>query len=225
MKFLKISLLAFFLAAAVSMYNSLVAEEREWYLTYETDGIDVYRRAAEGSKFLEFKATGDLRGVMSEYVSVIFDTDKHPDWAPRCIETKNIEKISDQELIIYAVYAGVWPTADRDYAARVSKVSEPDTQVVRVDVERMELPGTLPVATERVHIPYMKSCWIFEQINQDFTRVELRAHVDPGGMIPAWLVNLGYRKIPYQFLKNLESQVAKCSNQESSLARRATIPQ
>ena len=161
---------------------------------------------------------------MSEYVSVILDTDAYPDWVPRCLETRNIEKINDKELIIYAVYAGAWPTSDRDYAARVSVASAPDMSTVRVDTERVELPDTAPVVTERVHIPHLKSSWIFEQINQNSTRVELRAYVDPGGWIPAWLVNWGYRKIPYQFLKNLESHIAKRSNHRPSLANISAFP-
>ncbi len=224
MKFFKVSFLTFLLAVTVSTYNPLVAEEEKWHLAYETDGIDVYKRITGSSKFLEFKAVGDLQGTMSEYVSVIFDTDEHPDWAPRCLEARSVEKINDQEYIIYAVYAGVWPTADRDYSARMSIATEPGMPAVRVDIERVEPLNTLPVTTDRVHIPYMKSCWIFEQINQDFTRVELRAHVDPGGWIPAWLVNLGYSKVPYQFLQNLESQVAKRSNHTPHLSNVLTIP-
>jgi hypothetical protein len=202
----------------------LVAEEARWHLAYETDGIDVYRRVAEGSKFIEFKATGDLRGTMSEYVSVILDTDEHSNWAPRCLEARNIEKINDQEIIIYAVYAGVWPTADRDYAVKMSITSKPGISTVHITVECVEPPDTLPVATERVHIPHLKSCWIFEQISQNFTHVELCAHVDPGGWVPAWLVNLGYRKVPYQFLKNLESQVAMRLNHTSTMAATSIIP-
>jgi hypothetical protein len=106
----------------------------------------------------------------------------------------------------------------------MSITSEPNIPTVRVDVERVEPPNTSPVATDRVHIPHLKICWIFEQISRDLTRVELRVHVDPGGWIPAWLVNWGYRKIPYQFLKNLESQVAKRLNHTSALANISTFP-
>ncbi len=223
MKFSILSLLVFLLVA-LSAYSPLTAEEEKWQHIYESDGIDICKRVAEGSKFFEFKAEGNLRGMMSEYVSAILDTDEHPDWAPRCLEARNVEKINDQEFVIYAVYAGVWPTADRDYSARISITSEPDIPTVRVDIERVELPGTLSIATDRVHIPHMKSCWIFEQINQDLTRVELRAHVDPGGWIPSWLVNWGYRTIPFQFLKNLESQVAKRLSNTSTIAAVSTIP-
>ncbi len=187
------------------------------------DGINIYKRATEGSKFLEFKAVGNLCGTMSEYVSVVLDTDNLPDWTPRCLEAKNIEEINEHEFIIYSVYAGVWPTADRDYAARLSTTTDPDGLKTRLDLERIELPITLSVVTDRVHIPYLKSSWIFEQIDRDCTRVELRAHVDPGGWIPAWLVNWGYRTIPYQFLKNLESQVARCSNQTPSFSSVSAI--
>ncbi len=224
MKFLKFLLLVFLLAVTVSTFSSLAAEEEKWHLAYKTNGIDVYRRVTGSSKFLEFKAIGTLRGTMSEYVSVIFDTDEHTDWAPRCLEARNIEKINDRELIIYTVYAGVWPAADRYYAARVFMASEPEMPIVCIDVERVELPDATPVAKEMVHIPYLKSSWIFEQTSQNFTRVELRAHVDPGGWIPAWLVNLGYSKVPYQFLQNLESQVAKRSNHTPHLSNVLTIP-
>ena len=222
MKFSILSLLVFLLVA-LSTHSPLTAEEEEWQHIYESDGIDICKRVAEGSEFFEFKAVGNLRGRMSEYVSAILDTGEHPDWAPRCLEARNVEEINDREYIIYAVYAGIWPTADRDYSARVAITAEPDIPAVRVDIERVELPDTPPVATDRVHIPHMKSCWIFEQINQDFTRVELHAHVDPGGWIPAWLVNWGYQTIPFRFLKNLESQVDKRSNRISSLARSSVI--
>ncbi len=224
MRFFNFSLLVFLLTVAVSTYNPLVAEEEKWHLTYAADGINIYRRVTEGSKFLEFKAEGNLRGTVSEYVSAILDIDEHPDWVPRCLEARNIDKINNRELILYAVFAGVWPTADRDYTARMSIASKPDIPTVRVDVERVEPPNTSPVATDRVHIPHLKICWIFEQISRDLTRVELRVHVDPGGWMPAWLVNWGYRKIPYQFLKNLESQVTRRSNHMSSLANISTIP-
>ena len=223
MRFLKFLLLSFPLAVSVSTYNPMAAEEEKWHLTYEADGINIYRRVAEGSKFLEFKAEGNLRGTMSEYVSAILDIDEHQDWVPRCLEARNIDKINDRELILYAVFAGTWPTADRDYTARMSIASEPNVSTVRIDVERVEPPNTSPVATDRVHIPYLKSCWIFEQISRDLTRVELSVHVDPGGWIPAWLVNLGYRKVPYQFLKNLESQVAKRLNNTSTIAATSII--
>ena len=224
MRFINISFLIFLLAATASTHNPLAAEEEKWHLIYEEDGINIHRRVMEESSFLEFKAEGNLRGTVSEYLSVLLDIDEHPNWVPRCLEARNIDKINDRENIIYAVFAGVWPVADRDYAARMSITSKPDIQTVRIDIERVDLPDVLPVSTDRVHIPYLKSCWILEQINQGLTRVELRAYADPGGWIPAWVVNWGYRKIPYQFLTNLESQVAKHLNHTPSLANVSAIP-
>lgn len=216
------SLLTLLLLATMSTYNPLAAEEGKWHLAYEEDGINIYKRVTEGSKFLEFKAEGDLHGTISEYVSVILNTDGHPNWAPRCLEAREVDKINDGELIMYAVYAGVWPAADRDYTAKMSIASGSNTSTVRIEIERVEHPSMPPAATNRVHIPNLKSGWILEQISQDVIHVELRAHVDPGGWIPAWLVNWGYRKIPYQFLNNLESQVAKRLNHTSTLANIAT---
>jgi hypothetical protein len=131
-------------------------------------------------------------------------------------------------MTVNLLYMPFMPASGRPLTGTIlpgcPSASEPNIPIVRVDFERVELPDTPLVATDRVHITHLKSCWIFEQISQDFTRVELHAHVDPGGWIPAWLVNWGYRKIPYQFLKNLESQVAKRLNHTSTLANISTLP-
>ena len=218
MKIFNLLLLAFLLVITVSTYKPLVAGEQKWHLTYETGGIKVYRRVTEGSKFFAFKAVGNLRGKTSDFVSIIFDIENLPNWVPRCLEARKIEVINDREFIVYSAYAGVWPAADRDYAAKLSITSDPEIPKVRADIERIDLPDSIPLDTDRVQIPFLKSYWTFEQISRDLTRVELCAHADPGGWIPAWLVNWGYRKIPYQFLINLESQVAKRLNRTSTIA-------
>ena len=76
-------------------YIPLMAEEEEWLFVYELEGINVHKRIKEGSRFLEFKTNGDLRGEISEYVSVVLDTEIMPDWHPNVSrrETLNVSMI------------------------------------------------------------------------------------------------------------------------------------
>ena len=211
--------LSFIVALSVVIiftFTPLKAEEEEWCFVYEADGITVHKRINEDTIFIEFKSTGVLRGEISDYLAVILDTEIMPDWAPQCIEAQNIESINDQETIVYVACNGVWPVADRDYVAKRTISSGSEKSAVRINIDLIENPDA-PDIKGRVHIPYLQCCWILKRINPSHTHVELRACVDPGGWLPAWLLNWGYRRIPYRYLKELESKIVERSHTATDL--------
>ncbi len=140
-------------------FTPLKAGEEEWRFIYEADGITVYKRIKEDTNLLEFKSTGILRGEISDYLSVILDTEILKDWAPLCLEAQNVESINDRETIIYVACNGVWPVADRDYVAKRTIISAPEKSTIRVNVNLIEHPDA-PDITNRVHIQYLQCCWI-----------------------------------------------------------------
>jgi hypothetical protein len=201
----------------------LRAGEEEWHFVYEADGITVHKRIKEDTVFIEFKSTGVLRGEISDYLSVILDTEIMTDWAPQCIAAQNVKSINDGETIIYVACNGVWPVADRDYVAKRTVITNQERSNIRVNTELTESPDA-PYIKSRVHIPYLQCCWILKRISSSLTHVELRACVDPGGWLPAWLVNWGYRRIPYSYLKCLESKVVERSHTAAELVPASTPP-
>jgi len=210
-------------AIIIFALTPLKAGEEEWRFVYEADGITVHKRIKEDTIFIEFKSTGVLRGEISDYLSVILNTEIMPDWAPQCLEAQNVKNINDMEAIIYVACNGVWPVADRDYVAKRTITFDPEDSTIRVNVDLIENHDA-PDIKNRVHIPYLQCCWILKRINPSLTHVELRACVDPGGWLPAWLVNWGYRWIPYRYLKNLESKVTECTHSTTELVSTLTPP-
>ncbi len=213
-----LSFIAALSAVIIFTLTPLKAEDEEWRFVYEADGITVHKRIKEDTNFFEFKSTGVLRGEISDYLSVILDTEIMPDWAPQCLEAQNVESINDRETIIYVACNGVWPVADRDYVAKRTIISNSNSEksTIRVNINLIENPGA-PDIKSRVHIPYLQCCWILKRINPSHTHVELRACVDPGGWLPAWLLNWGYRWIPYRYLKDLESKIVERSHTATEL--------
>jgi hypothetical protein len=209
--------------AIIFPLTPLKAGEEEWRFVYKADGITVHKRIKKDKIFFEFKSTGVLRGEISDYLSVILDTEIMPDWAPQCLEAQNVASINDRETIIYAACNGVWPVADRDYVAKRTVTSNPEKSTIQVNINLIENPGA-PDIKSRVHIPYLQCCWILKRITPSHTHVELRACVDPGGWLPAWLVNWGYRWVPYRYLKELESMVVECSHTVTELVSASTPP-
>jgi len=211
-----LSFIAALSAVIIFTLTPLKAEDEEWRFVYEADGITVHKRIKEDTNFFEFKSTGVLRGEISDYLSVILDTEIMPDWAPQCLEAQNVESINDRETIIYVACNDVLPVADRDYVAKRTIISNSEKSTIRVNINLIENPGA-PDIKSRVHIPYLQCCWILKRINPSHTHVELRACVDPGGWLPAWLVNWGYRWIPYRYLKDLESKIVERSHTATEL--------
>ncbi len=219
--FLPYMIVFIFTATFVSSCTSLVAEEEEWHFVHGTEGIKVHKRIKAGSNFLEFKAIGNLRGGITEYMNVLLDTDKMPDWTPQCFEAKNIEIINEKEVIIYVACNGIWPVVDRDYVAKRTVISDPKMATVRINIDLTENPN-VPISNNRIRIPHLQCYWILQRIESAHTHVELHAFVDPGGCLPAWLVNWGYRRIPYRFLKNIEAEIIEYSTESNT--QFATVP-
>ncbi|MCP5004200.1 MAG: hypothetical protein GY941_09710 [Planctomycetes bacterium] len=207
------------LLVVIMLFSSitLMAEEARWQPVTELEAIKVFKRFKEGSSFLEFKAVGVLSGTAVEYASALLETESMIEWAPLCIGAQNIELINDRETIIHVVCKGIWPAADREYTARRSLISEPDAGVIRIKLELVEHQNTRN-DSGRVKIPHLKAHWVFTEIDSARTHVELYVDVDPGGLLPAWLVNFGYRKVPYRFLKGLETQVVNGRSHHPVLA-------
>jgi hypothetical protein len=64
----------------------LLAEEEEWRFVSGTQDIKVPKRVKAESSFLEFKAIGDLRGEITEYMNDLLDTTKISEWVPQCFD-------------------------------------------------------------------------------------------------------------------------------------------
>jgi hypothetical protein len=216
--------MVFFLTTFIMSCTPLLAEEEEWRFVSGTHDIKVLKRVKAESSFLEFKAIGDLRGEITEYMNVLLDTDKMPEWAPQCFEARNVEIINEKAAIIYVACKGIWPVADRDYIAKRTVISDPKKATVRINIDLTENPNVPIGSNNRIHIPHLQCSWILQKIDSAHTHVELHAFVDPGGWLPAWLVYWGYRRIPYRFLKNLETEIVEHAIKNNAQFATASSP-
>lgn len=71
--------------------SSLLADE--WKLRKDKNGIKVFTRDVEGSKFKEFKAIVEIKTSMSTILSVFDDVDAYDKWIPNLAEQKLIQRI------------------------------------------------------------------------------------------------------------------------------------
>jgi hypothetical protein len=90
------------------------------------------------------------------------------------------------------------------------------TKVVTVDAP-VE-PGIVPVKKDIVRIDHSSGKWLITPYSPGQVKVEYTIHVDPGGSLPAWLVNTFATEGPLHIFRNLKIQLQKPVYKNSILA-------
>jgi hypothetical protein len=192
----------FLLLIFVSVTSASQAQS-EWKLKKEKDGITVYTRPSKGQSFDEFKATTTLDFSIATFVNVVRDVEAYPEWITDLSDTRMLVKKGDTAQIYYSELKVPFPFGNRDVIYYNEFMPDSKNQQVTISIEG--LPDYIEKKEELVRMPYGNGKWEARSVGENQISVTLQMQVDPGGNIPAWLVNRFVADSPYQTLKNLKS--------------------
>ena len=65
-----------------------------------------------------------------------------------------------------------------------------------------------PPVKDLVRIPYSKGAWYVTTVSNKIIHLNYVLEVDPGGSVPAWILNLFSTKGPLETFKNLKNKMA-----------------
>ncbi len=189
-------------------------QNSEWGLKKNSDGISVFTRYSEGSNFKELKSVVQVKTSLSSVVALLSDWENYPNWVYKCGKSLTLKKINDQELIHYQTVIAPWPADDRDFVVNVKLTQDPSTKVV---IQRATcLPDFIPRFPDMVRITEFKATWTLTPLKKGIVNVEYQLLVNPGGNIPAWIVNLAVVDGPFETTYNLKEWVTKEKYQKTS---------
>ena len=189
-----VCLLTFFLL------NNIAAAKDDWKLEKNDKGIQVYTRLPKGSDFKSYKAHTLINAKRDKVEKMVLGIEHYIKWFPDCLESKVVERRSENEIVVYYKIASPWPAEDRDAVVRLE--IERDDQSTLINFE--EEDGIVPLKDEAVRIPKTKGYWKFTD-KEEFTSVEYMNEVDPGGSVPAWISNLFVVDAPFETLLAMRS--------------------
>jgi hypothetical protein len=181
--------------------------QNEWKLKTEKDSIRVYAEVVPDSKFKAVKAVGEYNATASELVALLMDIKTSPDWLYHVKACKMINRVSPSELYYYMEINVPWPASNRDLVVHLKVSQDPDTKVVTIDA--LAVPGLVPVKKGIVRIDESIGKWTITPLGTDQIRVEYVVHVNPGGFVPSWVVNLFATEGPLEIFKNIRQELQK----------------
>ena len=184
-------------------------------LSNDKDGIKIYTSTVPDSKIKAIKVLCDFKASPSQFVALMLDVKACPEWVYHTKSCSLVKQVSNSELYYYSEINLPWPAKNRDFVAHLTVTQNPDTKVVSIDGPSVS--GFVPVKESVVRIDHSKGKWTITPLNNEQIRVEYTLHVDPGGSLPAWLVNMFATEGPQQIFKNLKMELQKQQYKSASL--------
>ena len=181
--------------------------QENWKLKSDRDGIAIFLRSLPDSKFKAVKVECELAATLSQLVAVILDVNTGDQWVYSTKSSVLLKQVSPSELYYYSEVNIPWPASNRDFIAHLIAVQDPKSKVVTI--YGPTVPDYVPVKNDIVRITQSEGKWVITSTGPHKIKVEYTLQVDPGGNIPAWLINLFAAKGPYESFKSLRAQLQK----------------
>jgi hypothetical protein len=176
-----------------------------WLFVKEQDGIKMYSRTSQQSKFNDIKIETDMVGTLSQIASILADVAKYTEWAYGTKTSVMIKKINNNEFIYYSVIDVPWPATDRDFYAHCKIYFDSASHTLKV--VSASIKNYLPEKKNMVRIPLSKGTWTITALSNKKIHLEYILELDPGGNVPAWLLNLFSTKGPMETFENLKQKM------------------
>jgi hypothetical protein len=116
-----------------------------------------------------------------------------------------MRKVNENELIYYAEVGTPWPAANRDYYADIKISFNPANR--SMNVVSVSMKDFQPAKKDLVRIPMSRGSWTVT--TQQDTKIHLQyiVEVDPGGAVPAWILNSFATKAPMETFSALKKKM------------------
>lgn len=181
------------------------SDKNAWTLKKEKDGMTIYNRHSETSKFNDIRVDMDLPGNVEQLAAILLDVDKYIDWVYATKSSTTMRKVSENEVIYYSEIGTPWPAANRDFYADM-KVSF-DAAARSFNVVSMGMKDYQPEKKDLVRIPSSRSVWTVTTETGNRIHLQYILQADPGGSIPAWILNTFATKAPMETFSNLKRKM------------------
>ncbi|MEE2904264.1 MAG: START domain-containing protein [Myxococcota bacterium] len=189
--------------------TSFSAAAQSWEPVDDKDGVQLWQRTVSGSPFIAFRGQMVMKTSIKKLVAIMYDQENKLAWMHDCVANDVLEEKGLGNHIIYNRTAvNVMFVSDRDVVVETVFKFDDQQRQITIDATSVQHPDR-PTISGVVRMPKVKLRWQFRVVADSLTEVTYEVEADPGGWLPAWLVNRVSIYIPYHSLVNLEKQTKR----------------
>jgi hypothetical protein len=187
-----------FCSASFAQYN--------WKLSKDKDGIRVYESDVPKSNFKSIKVECTLEGSYEKLMAVLSDFGHQKDWVYNNKTSYLLKRVNPYEYYYYAETYLPWPMSNRDAAIHLKMTRDSLNRFLKITA--VSVPDFVPQKSGKIRVPRTDISWYVTMPTERTISIVYIFDAEPGGTLPAWLVNMFADKGPYQSFKKL-SEILK----------------
>jgi hypothetical protein len=182
----------------------VLAQPTDCDLKRDSDGIKVYTCKTGTERFKTLRAEFEVSNTsIQELKAFLWDVSTYHTWQYNLLEAQAILS-TETEVAYWALVDAPWPVENRETIVKM-RVIKMDT-VLAIQVSRIDYAQ--PPPENVIRVPYFEASWNVIPAGKNL-QATYTLHIDPGGIVPAWLVNMAMADGPYVSFKNLKAQLEK----------------
>jgi hypothetical protein len=189
------------LLSGFSFLSIPVFGQYNWKLTRSSDGISVYQSAAGNSEYKSIKVVCTLDGNYDKLVSVITNVGHYRDWVYNNKTSELLKTTSPSDFYYYSETSLPWPMSNRDAVMHTTITRDSHDGFLKIN--SITNAGLVSEKSGKVRVPRSNINWYVTAPTPGTIHIVYTFEADPGGSIPAWLVNNFADKGPLESFRKL----------------------
>ena len=190
--------------------------DESWVERKTKNNISVYTRSVFTSDYKEIKITTKVKASLTSIVKALCDVEHYTDWIYNCYSATTLKKTSDTDIITYQMLKVPWPVSDRDVVSHFRIKQDNKTKIVILTSDIVQ--GLIAEKDGIVRVKDFHSKYILTPQNDGFVDINYEMGTNPGGIVPAWLVNLVIVNAPYSTQEKLNKLIQNPRYKTGSLS-------
>ncbi len=189
----------------ICLLIQIQVKSQDWALKKDRDGIRVFTRKTTNFKFDELKVECEMEGSLSQMAAVLLDVNHHTEWVYKTGKSKLLATSAATDLFFYTEIECPWPFENRDVVVHLNLAQNAENKVMTVIAQSID--GYLPDKKNIVRMKYSRVTWMVTPLNNRHLKVDYKVQIDPGGSVPAWLLNAFATKGPLESFLKLREEI------------------
>jgi len=191
--------------------NSLCGQD--WDLKKEVEGIKAYHQEVNSTKFKRYKIETEIKGTLESLVAILQDIDIYTDIFSDLRDAELIKSKDQNHLELLLRTKTPFPVKDRFSYSQTLYSYDTARKSVIIDIECLDNSVLDSYGDKGILITDCNGSWKLTDLGNGKIYVEHEFYADPGGIVPAWIVNKRTIDSPIKTIKAIRKLVKKSKYQ------------
>lgn len=173
---------------AVLVFLSKQMKGQTWEFAKEKDGIRIYTMKVDGKPLKAYKGIAEINAPADKVFALIEDVNNTDWWDKNLSQIKVLGYEKNRFARYHLIFDMPWPVSDRELYVDAKVTVEPETGIRKITAGPLQVD--IPAQKEMIRIDEYRQTWTVRPVNPNLTHVTLEGFVNPGGSLPAWVINM-----------------------------------